>query len=576
MKKFLLIISLVPFFVMAQNKEKDSIGTEEVNIVKPYTPTIKDAFKLKKTPKQGKDKIQEKKPVEYSINSVPVASTFTPSKGKAKSIALKRKEHVYQNYVQVGFGTYSTPLFEAFVHTSTNRDNDLGIKLNYISSKGEIKDIELDNSFADANVNLFYKQQTRDFDWKINGGYHFQKYNWYGLLNPSAFTQTQLEAMDVKQTYGNVNLGGDFKYYESFFDGAKLELNIFSDAYNSSEFHFNLTPRLLIPIVDELIETNFRVEYISGNFEKNYNNSDKITYGYFNLGVAPTFKVIRDDLKLDLGVKLLYSGATNKDQESKSFIYPNISGSYQLILDVLSVYASVTGDLHQLSYRKFVDENPFVSPTLNVGRTNEAYNAKVGFKGRLASNISFNTYGQYKMEEGKAMFMLNSAPSITLVEEVYQNNNSFGVVYDDVKTFSAFGELTLDLSNELQVGGNATFNTYNLKTFEKPWNLPNLDATVFVNYTADTWFANANLFFVGERKDFYFNNNFFPLTTQNIITNKSYVDLNLKFGYQFKKRLTFFAYANNVFGVNYEKFTNYKVQGIQFLAGIKYKFDIDY
>ncbi len=571
---FLFLISLTPVLIFAQDVEKDSIGTEEVNVVKPYTPTIKDAFKLKKTPKQGKDEIQEKKEVQYSIHSVPVASTFTPSKGKAKSIALKHKEHVYQNYFQLGFGTYTTPTVEAFVHTSSTRDNDFGIKLNYLSSSGGIKDVPLDNSFADANLDLFYKQQTRDFDWKIDGGYRFQKYNWYGLLFPEGFTSAQLDAMDPKQTYGNIHLGGNLKYYESFFDSAKLDLDIFSDAYKSNEIHFNLSPKLLIPIVDELIETDFRLEYISGKFDKDFSDTNSIKYGYYNLGVSPTFKVIRDDLKIDLGAKLVYSGATESTQESKFFIYPNISGSYQLILDVLSVYASVTGDLHQHSYKQFVNENPFVSPTLNVGRTNEAYNAKVGFKGILASNISFNAYGFYKFENSKALFMLNSAPIAE--NEVYQNNNSFGVVYDNVKTFGAFGEITLDLSNELQIGGNGTFNTYNLETFEKAWNLPALKATVFANYTANTWFANANLFFMSERKDNYIDNLSVFGTSSQIITNKSYVDLNLKFGYQFKNRLTFFAQVNNVFGTNYQRYTSYKVQGIQFLGGIKYKFDLDY
>ncbi|HFS67358.1 MAG TPA: TonB-dependent receptor [Flavobacteriia bacterium] len=574
MKNFLLIVSLIPFFIQAQEKEKDSIGTEEVNVVKPYTPTIKDAFKLKKTPKQGKDKIQEKKEVQYSIHSVPVASTFTPSKGKAKSIALKHKERIYQNFVQVGFGTYTTPLIEAFVHTSTTRDNDFGLWLNYLSSNGGIKDVVLDDSFADANIDLFYKQETRDFDWKINGGYRYQKYHWYGLLDPTAYTTAQLNAMDVKQTYGNVNIGGTVNYYESFFKEAKLDLNLFSDAYKSNEMHVNLTPKFLLPVADELIETDFRLEYINGKMDKDYTGTGNIKYGFYNLGVSPTFKVIRDDLKIDLGAKLVYSGATQTGQESKFYIYPNLSGSYQLIIDVLSVYASVTGDLQQHSYRQFVTENPFVSPTLNIGRTNTAYDARIGFKGRLASNISFNAYGEYKMENAKALFMLNSAPVI--ITEAYQNNNSFGVVYDDVKTFGGFGELTLDLSKELQIGGNASLNTYNLKTFDKAWNLPNIKATVFATYTADSWFANANLFFVGDRKDYYINYNAFPLPIASIITNKSYVDLNLKFGYQFKNRLTFFAQANNVFGGNYERYTNFKVQGIQFLAGLKYKFDLEY
>ena len=34
---------------MAQKKD-DTIGTEVVNVVKPYTPSISDAFKVKETP----------------------------------------------------------------------------------------------------------------------------------------------------------------------------------------------------------------------------------------------------------------------------------------------------------------------------------------------------------------------------------------------------------------------------------------------------------------------------------------------------------------------------------------------
>ena len=84
------------------------------------------------------------------------------------------------------------------------------------------------------------------------------------------------------------------------------------------------------------------------------------------------------------------------------------------------------------------------------------------------------------------------------------------------------------------------------------------------------------MFFVSDRKDLFIDNLSMLGSSNHILTNKSYVDLNLKFGYQFKNRLTFFAQANNIFGTNYQKYTNYKVQGIQFLGGIKYKFDLDY
>ena len=63
----------------AQEKDKESeLGTEVVEIIKPYSPSISDAFKIKAIP-QSLDSISgEKKTVTYEINSVPVASTFTP------------------------------------------------------------------------------------------------------------------------------------------------------------------------------------------------------------------------------------------------------------------------------------------------------------------------------------------------------------------------------------------------------------------------------------------------------------------------------------------------------------------
>jgi len=143
-------------------------------------------------------------------------------------------------------------------------------------------------------------------------------------------------------------------------------------------------------------------------------------------------------------------------------------------------------------------------------------------------------------------------------------------------TLSVFGELTLDISKELQIGGNGRFNTYNNDIFEKSWNLPNLELGFFANYTTKKWYANANLFMLGDRKDYFIDNIIGPWNTgEEIITVKSFVDLNFKFGYRFKKRLTFFAQANNVLGTGYEKFTNFNVQGIQFLGGLKYKFDVN-
>ena len=232
----------------------------------------------------------------------------------------------------------------------------------------------------------------------------------------------------------------------------------------------------------------------------------------------------------------------------------------------------MTGGLHQQSYQDFVAKNEFVSPTLNIGRTNEQYNAKIGTKGKIASNVSFNLNASYKSENAKPLFKLNEDLA-TATPNNYQYANSFNVVYDNVKTFGVFGELTMDFTKEIRFGGNARFNTYSLEVQEQAWNLPNLEAAVFANYDNKKFIVGANLFFVSDRKDEYINNLLF-VPVKEEVTNKSYVDLNVNLGYRFTDRLSAFINGNNLFGNNYQKFTNYKVQGIQVLGGIKYKFDL--
>ena len=569
MKYIITTIALFTILaISAQEVKTDSLKTEEVNIVKPYTPKIKDAFKIKKNPVIGNDELNNKKNVEYSINSFPVASTFTPSKGKAKGVSQKKKERVFDNYASVGFGNYTTPKIEVFAHTSSTRDNDFGAKINFHSSNGGIEDVKLDNDFIDASINAFYKNSTRDLDWQVGVGYDYNKQNWYGLNEENTLTNTEIDAINPSQIYNGFNINGNIKYYDSNFKGVKLNADIFTDAFKSSEFHILAQPEFEFPISSEWIDINTRFEFIGGTFDKNYANTESIEYGYYNLGISPNFKVNSDFLSINLGAHLVYSADINNEGVSKFFIYPNVTASYELIQDIITIYAGVTGDLHQHSYKKFVKDNLYVSPTLNIGRTNEQYNATLGTKGKVASNVSFNISASYKSENAKPLFKLNTELPLATAKD-YQYANSFEVIYDNVTTLDFKGELTFDFSKEFRFGGNAGYNIYTLETQEEAWNLPVLEAGIFAKYNAKKIIAGANVFIIGESKDQYISS----LGTVNI-TNKAFIDVNINLGYRFTNRLSAFVNGNNLLGNNYNSITNYKVQGIQVLGGIKYKFDL--
>ena len=123
MKKYILVLFFVfgTFQVFSQKKskketkKKDSI-IEVVNVVTSYTPTIADAFKIKKSPKIVLSKNTKKKKLTYSIFSAPVASTFIPKSGVVKGIDVGKKERLFDNYLAVGYGNFNTPFIEGFFH----------------------------------------------------------------------------------------------------------------------------------------------------------------------------------------------------------------------------------------------------------------------------------------------------------------------------------------------------------------------------------------------------------------------------------------------------------------------------
>jgi len=94
MKKYsfvlILIMSLGQVFSQKKPKKKDSI-VEVINVITSYTPTISDAFKIKKTPKIILSNTTSKKKLSFSIFSAPVASTFVPKVVKLKGLMLVKK-----------------------------------------------------------------------------------------------------------------------------------------------------------------------------------------------------------------------------------------------------------------------------------------------------------------------------------------------------------------------------------------------------------------------------------------------------------------------------------------------------
>lgn len=577
---FSTTIALFLTYASFSQVKDENIGSEVVNIVKAYTPTISDAFKVKETPVLEDEDNMQKEEIKYNIFSFPVASTFTPSKGKAAAVDKSEREKIYRNYATLGFGNYATANAELFITENFGRNSYVGGMLRHLSSQGGIKDVVLDDKYYNTSLDVTYGTRERDMSWNVDLGLKNQIYNWYGLPTENiVFTDDQIRAIDSQQSYNTIALGGKLTMDKSFLNEASLQFKRFSDAFGSGENRFLVKPNFDIDVMEQKIKANFIVDYVGGTFEKDFQGADEIKYSHVIFGTKPSILYQQDDLSVNLGVGVFYTtGKINGESDGKIFVYPNVKASYRIVGDILVGYAGAEGGLNQNSYAEFVDQNPFVSPTLLVGPTDNKYDVYVGLKGKLANAVAFNVRGSIKNEDYKPLFVSNTYVFGNTNTEGYTHGNSFEVVYDNVKTVSIFGEIKADFSKHVSFGINGTYNNYTTDNQSEAWNLPQLNIGTTLDFDiTDKWYAGANIFFVGERKDRVSVQDISAVFPPNFqlqeVTLDSYFDLNAHIGYKYNERLTAFLRGNNLANQQYNRWANYPVQGVQVVLGTNYKFD---
>lgn len=563
----------------AQEDEEDNLGTETVTVTKAYSPTVSDAFKIKSVPNINDSIVLQKKDINYSIFSVPVVSTFTPSKGTANAVDRKPAPVLFNSYAAVGAGNFGNVNADFYTNRNLSRSEDLLVRLNHYSTQGGIKEVQLNDRFSNSRLDAGYTNRDSDYTWGADLGLQHQYYNWYGLP-AGGFDDATSATIDEGQNYITTEASGHFSVKDSFFKNIKVTARRFWDTAASVENRGIITSTFELPLNKEALEIGVHADYVGGTFENtnlsNIPNEGGISYGNLQVGIAPKLRMEQEDFSLNLGVNLVY-GTDLENTENNFFIYPNVSASYRVMEESLIAYGGVVGSLEQNSFHDFVGDNPFVSPTLTIAPTDSQYNAYVGAKGQLLPSLSYNLKASYQAENNTPLFRLNPQNLFRNDNRGYYFGNSFDVFYDDIKTVGLFAALNLDVNSDFSLGANLQLNEYSTESNNPAWNLPKLQASVLIDYQiGEQWFAGANLFYVGEREDFT------SIVAENVLPSEftavrftldAFFDANAHVGYRVSDQLSLFVKASNLANNNYQRWANFQVQGIQVLGGATYKFD---
>lgn len=565
----LFFLAWMPIAVFSQEEKNDEtdLGTEVVEIVKPFTPDVSDAFKIKENPVLNDTSATRKKQIRYRISSVPVASTFTPAKGKAANVKRGKREKLFDNYARIGVGNYTALLAELYTNFEIRNTDDIGFFFRHNSTQGGIKNLLLDDKSYDTKLDGHYASRQNEATYKVDFGLEHQQINWYGLMKGAEhyFPIESLIEMNSVQNYFGGYAGGSISFNDSFFEKVSARLRYLGDSFSSSEFRAVLIPEFVFDFDDIAITFDADVDYLTGSFDRHFDQSEAINYSFLNVGVAPALVFGSDDISISLGIAG-YLGMDAENSETEFSLYPRVKASFGLDENMM-VYAGADGGLRQNSYYDFKEINPYVSPTLWILPTKNTYDGFAGIQGKLSNKIGFNLKASYGNEVNKPLFKANPIYSSGSNEKAYQYGNSFQVVYDEVNTLSVFGELEADITEEVSLGVTVNYSNYKTDLEAQAWNLPSIRASLFSEFDiTEELYGGVSIFFVGERKDYDFRN-------AAEVNLDPYVDANVHFGYRITPQFTAFVKGNNLLSDNYTKWIDYPVQGIQVLGGVTYKFD---
>jgi len=561
---------------LAQEKNKENIGTERVTVISPYQASIHDAFKIKDLPTLDDEDNSQKKPIKYTIFSVPVASTFAPEKGKAAAVDNDSLRSFYNNYAMLSYGNYGTINGELGVLEKVSDRLYVGGYLKHISSNGGIKNLDLDDKYMRTGLDFTVGNKSANYNWNLNFGANRNQYNWYGISKTTYdYSAFNLAHLNVENEHTNVHVGGKFENNVGVFEGVDVQYKYFWDKFDAKENRFFIKPKFNIELPNQTINVVLNADYLKTNFGIESANGIKNSYSFLALAAEPSIRFDGDAFNLQLGVGVgSILGKTNGTTDNKVLIYPKVKANVDLVKDIVIAYAGADGGFTQNSYAELSEANPYIMPNFEIKPTRQLYDVYVGMKGKFYHNASYNVRVSYKSEEDKMMFLSQPMNYALTAREGYQYGNSFGTTYDLVNTLTFFGEIGLDFSENVNISLTGEYNVYKMDVLGDAYNLPDarIGGKIHIDFTKK-WYAGTQIFYVGQRYDLTGTSADGVAFNNQRVTLKSYADVNAYVGYRPTDKWTAFVRGNNLFNQKYQQWNNYQVQGIQVMLGAMYKFD---
>lgn len=582
---YLAVLGLFCSMLQAQVKEKE-IDVQEVTIIKSYTPSLKEVFKIRENPPELDSIISAKKEVDYAIFSVPVVSTFVPSKGVARKLVPKKSTPQFNSSALIGFGNFNQLLVDYATNYNIDRRQKIDWLIYYNGWLKRVPDTQLDSKQANLMFNLAHQYATnkRNNYSQINFRQHQQSF--YGLREPITDTFVR-ENIDPKQALNYLSVTTQWQWYDPWVKNLAMNTYITTDAFSTAEAEVDLSSKIQTMLGGIAVTLLPEFTYLTTSFNEDFYTRNENEYisgkGSLNLFASK----ISGSFRFKAGAKAVI-GIGDEFVDQALFIYPRLALSYQPLKGNFAPFLNIDGDLSMNSFRSLTHENPYLAPAIRLNTSSTPYRVQLGTRSKFFTGWEFEW--NLLMEQNDQQPLFRSLTSDLDRSDVvgYRYANAYEVIYTSITKTGVQTKLSAAFKNGGRLSFKASYSDFSFNNEEEntllydktALNIPELSllfsGTVKLSPKMQLqWYVNH----IGERKNAY-RDSFLVQDLQDapvlLEDLPAFTQMDINFHYQLNERWGVYLNGKNLLNESMYRWSKYPVYGTQLLLGLRYNFDLSF
>lgn len=542
---FCLLMCLLTVFAVSGQTGID----KEIVVIKPYQPTLSDAFKINVLPGVS-DTLQVRPEFHYVIRPEKYETGFEVKPIKAASLVAQPPEKLYKGYLKLGMGNHLMPLAELNISSLYSNKSIYGIELRHNSINGKIRLSDDVHIKPGLNENALKLSGSRIFDnsrlsGALSAGYH--GINYYGI-DPEVDSLPDYK--DIRQNF--LRAGGEV-CWESLNKRTEVFNYRTTAGYSFVQDKFSNYQHEIEILADFNRFIKGQMFGLDAGWTQLISSPSVDSSGLSVLRLAPWISKRTDEYNYLLGARL----AVEIDDEGPTMhIYPRAKFQINVVDGVLMPYLVLDGYLKENNYAVLSRENPYILPGLNLKSTSNKVTFMGGLAGSLTTKLSYDINGSYTLADDLYFYVNDTA-------SVY--GNRFDALLDDGEKIQVHGEISYRTSEKLWFYLSQNYYSYELENLEHPWHKQQYDLTFSVRYNLkDKILADLDIFYLGDR----YARNFDPDGEPYLIDGT--LDMNIGLEYRYTKALSVFLRLNHLMGSEQFLYYQYPTMRFNFLAGFTY------